>query len=52
MEINLHPGDGAIDAQIDRPPFRAHHLKLLAGPFVSTSLGLWIRKRDQKSAGS
>lgn len=46
IELNLHPGTGAIDRYLDRPPYfrRKHHLKLLVGPFAATSLGLWIRK--------
>ncbi|HJQ39637.1 MAG TPA: class I SAM-dependent methyltransferase [Thermoanaerobaculia bacterium] len=46
IELNLHPGGGAIDRYVDPPPYyrRKQHLKLIVGPFAATSLGLWIRK--------
>ncbi|WP_419895949.1 hypothetical protein [Roseomonas sp. USHLN139] len=46
--LNLHPGESELDAVIDLPPFLAAegkpHLKLELRRFVSTSIGLMIRK--------
>ncbi|MBL6457461.1 class I SAM-dependent methyltransferase [Belnapia sp. T6] len=42
--LNFHPGDREIDRHIDLPPFALPHLKLLAAGFVTTSIGLIIRK--------
>jgi hypothetical protein len=45
INLNLHPGDGQLDQHIDVPPYsESLHLKLQLGAFVTTSLGLIIRK--------
>jgi hypothetical protein len=45
IELNLHPGDGALDGHYDLPPYRnGMHLKLEIARYVATSLGLVIRK--------
>lgn len=47
IELNLHPGSGAIDSYVDTPPYfrrDGHHLKLTIGPFAATSLGICIRR--------
>jgi SAM-dependent methyltransferase len=46
ISLNFSSGSGPADRYIDKPPyFRGdYHLKLLVGPFVTTSMGLLIRK--------
>ena len=42
--LNLYPGDGAIDAHIDLPPYALPHLKLQVGQYVTTSIGIVVQK--------
>lgn len=42
--LSLHPGDRALDAHLDVPPFALPHLKLRLGGFEATSIGLIIRR--------
>ncbi|WP_052213851.1 class I SAM-dependent methyltransferase [Belnapia sp. F-4-1] len=42
--LNFHPGEAELDAVIDLPPYALPHLKLLAADYVTTSIGLVIRK--------
>jgi SAM-dependent methyltransferase len=45
VALNLNPGDGELDHYIDRPPYDlSTHLKLQLGEFVTTSIGIIIRK--------
>jgi hypothetical protein len=45
IELNLNPGGGAIDKHVDLPPYaQLHHLKLRLDKYVSTSIGLKVRK--------
>lgn len=43
--VNLHPGDRPVDEVIDLPPPGDPHLKLFVGRFVTTSIGIAVRKR-------
>jgi tetratricopeptide (TPR) repeat protein/SAM-dependent methyltransferase len=49
IELDLFPGDGTLDQYIDIPPYashpRSHHLKVLIGRHISTSIGLVIHKK-------
>ena len=42
--LNLHPGSAAMDAHVDLPPYAMPHLKLALGRYVTTSIGLAVRK--------
>lgn len=42
--LNLYPGAGEIDQHIDLPPYALPHLKLEVGRFVTTSIGIVVRK--------
>lgn len=42
--LNLFPGNGKVDAFVDLPPFALPHLKLQVGKYVTTSVGLCVRK--------
>ena len=42
--LNFHPGEAEIDTYIDLPPYALPHLKLLAADYITTSIGLIIRK--------
>ncbi|GJG89158.1 hypothetical protein tb265_43390 [Gemmatimonadetes bacterium T265] len=44
ITLNLNPGAGAVDQYHDVPPYyrQGHHLKLVAGEFVATSIGLVV----------
>ena len=42
--LNFFPGNGNIDALVDLPPFALPHLKLQVGKYVTTSIGLIVRK--------
>jgi hypothetical protein len=42
--LNFHPGEAEIDTYIDLPPYALPHLKLLAADYVTTSIGLIVRK--------
>ena len=42
--LNLHPGSAALDAHVDLPPYAMPHLKLALGRYVTTSIGLAVRK--------
>lgn len=42
--LNLHPGSARLDAHIDLPPYAMPHLKLALGQYVTTSIGLVVRK--------
>jgi SAM-dependent methyltransferase len=42
--LNLYLGGGEIDRHVDLPPYALPHLKLLLDPYVSTSIGLVVRK--------
>ena len=45
LDLNLHPGRGPLDAHIDLPPYvKDPHVKLLLESWVTTSIGLAIRK--------
>jgi SAM-dependent methyltransferase len=44
LPLNFHPGDREVDAHIDLPPYAMPHLKLEVAGFVTTSIGLIIRK--------
>jgi len=45
VELNYHPGSGKLDQFIDLPPFQLDpHIKLILGKFVTTSIGLVVRK--------
>jgi 2-polyprenyl-3-methyl-5-hydroxy-6-metoxy-1,4-benzoquinol methylase len=43
--LNLHPGATELDQVIDLPPYSLPHLKLMIRRYVSTSLGIVVRKR-------
>ena len=43
--LNLHPGTTAVDEHIDLPPYALPHLKLRVANYVTTSIGLVVRKR-------
>lgn len=44
-DLNLDSGGGAIDAFIDMPPYKQDpHLKLMLEKYVSTSIGIVVRK--------
>lgn len=45
MPLNLHPGDGQLDPHVDLPPYALPHLKLDVAGYVSTSIGIVVRKR-------
>jgi 2-polyprenyl-3-methyl-5-hydroxy-6-metoxy-1,4-benzoquinol methylase len=42
--LNLHPGDSLLDEVIDLPPNSPVHLKLALRRFVSTSIGIVVRR--------
>ena len=42
--VNLHPGLADEDSLIDGPPYGLPHLKVAAGAFIVTSLGIIVRK--------
>lgn len=42
--LNLHPGDSQLDEVIDLPPYSPVHLKLAFRRFVSTSIGIAVRR--------
>lgn len=42
--INLHPGLADEDSVVDGPPYGLPHLKVAAGAFIVTSLGIIVRK--------
>lgn len=42
--LNFHPGDRPLDEHIDLPPFSLPHLKLMAGRYVQTSIGIAVRR--------
>lgn len=45
VEMNYNPGSGELDQYIDLPPFQLDpHIKLILGAFVSTSIGVLVRK--------
>jgi len=44
--LNLHPGTAPVDEHIDLPPYALPHLKLRVANYVTTSIGLAVRKRD------
>jgi hypothetical protein len=43
--LNLHPGTSQLDQVIDLPPYSSPHLKLALRGFVSTSIGIVVRRR-------
>jgi hypothetical protein len=43
--VNFHPGAEPLDTYIDLPPYALPHLKIEAGHFITTSIGLAVRKR-------
>jgi hypothetical protein len=43
--LNLWPGAMAVDEHIDLPPYSDPHLKLQIADYVTTSIGIIIRKR-------
>ena len=43
--LNLHPGTALVDEHIDLPPYAMPHLKLRVATYVTTSIGLVVRKR-------
>ncbi|MGG1073100.1 SAM-dependent methyltransferase [Priestia megaterium] len=46
IEIDFTVGTGSIESYVDIPPYTSdHHLRLLLGSFVSTSIGLIIVKK-------
>ena len=45
MPLNFHPGDAALDAHVDLPPYALPHLKLQVAQFAATSIGIIVRKR-------
>jgi len=47
LELNYHPGQGELDHYIDLPPYQLDpHLKLMIGKYVTTSIGLIVKKAD------
>ncbi len=42
--LNFHPGDQALDEHIDLPPYAMPHLKLLVAQYVTTSIGIAVRR--------
>ena len=45
LELNYHPGQGELDHYIDLPPYQLDpHLKLIIGDYVTTSIGLIVKK--------
>jgi hypothetical protein len=47
IELNFDLGSGQADHYVDAPPYKSEpHLKLAIGSYVSTSIGLIIKKRD------
>lgn len=46
LELDFSPGNGPVDAMVDRPPYRpTMHLKLRIGRVVATSFGLIIQRQ-------
>ncbi len=45
MPLNLHPGDRALDAHIDLPPYALPHLKIAFAGYVATSIGIAVRRQ-------
>jgi hypothetical protein len=43
--LNLHPGTGPADHHVDTPPWSLPHLRLDAGKYVTTSIGIVARRR-------
>jgi SAM-dependent methyltransferase len=52
LEINFFAGDGPIDRHIDVPPWSETHLKIQLAQFVTTSIGLRIRKGQPRKRKS
>lgn len=47
--LNLNPGTGRVDHHVDIPPYGfSPHLKLLLAGYVVTSVGLIIRRSDER----
>ncbi|WP_149536987.1 methyltransferase domain-containing protein [Siccirubricoccus phaeus] len=44
LPLNFHPGAEKLDEHVDLPPYALPHLKLKVGRYVTTSIGLAIRK--------
>lgn len=44
LALNLHPGSEPVDAHIDLPPYALPHLKLRVSEYVTTSIGIAVRK--------
>jgi SAM-dependent methyltransferase len=44
--LNLHPGDTLLDEVIDLPPYSPVHLKLALRRFISTSIGIVVRRAE------
>ncbi|MFT8245353.1 SAM-dependent methyltransferase [Roseomonas sp. BN140053] len=42
--LNLHPGYAEVDAHIDVPPYGLPHLKLALAEYVTTSIGIMVRR--------
>ncbi len=45
LPLNFHPGHDADDALVDVPPYGVPHMKLQVGPYVSTSVGIAVRRK-------
>jgi hypothetical protein len=45
MPFNTHPGNGPGDLHIDAPPWSGPHIRVEAGRYVITSIGLVTRRR-------
>ena len=45
ISFNPHTGNGHLDKVVDTPPYKNdNHLKLILGPYVTTSIGLLVKK--------
>jgi hypothetical protein len=45
--LNLHPGSAPLDRFVDTPPYTLPHVKLEALGFITTSIGLVVKKAGQ-----
>ena len=44
LPLNFHPGTAPMDEYIDLPPYEKHPVRLQVAQYVTTSIGLAVRK--------